>query len=906
MKNRTIICLLLSALCCTTAFGQSQVQDFEIQGACGKLVGRISLPQTVSDKYPTAILCHGLTGTMDQQVLVALSDSLLQRGVATVAFDFNGHGKSEGRLVDMSLDNELEDFNKVFDFVMAQSWVDRGNVSIAGHSQGGMICSVAAGEKGCGKIRSVLLLAPAACIHTTMKGGNFFGSTFDPENIPDSLQFWGGPYAGKEYIKSALETDALESISKYQGPVMVIQGSLDAKELIADAKKYPDYAVDCKYEFLDGFGHVFKEDLSVPASSGAEFICSHVYSDSKPFTIPEIREWTAVQGRLIFPKRVKVVYPAGNAEFKIAAEVIARNIRCASDLRAKAKAGVKARRGNIEIVYGEKADEAYGIEISDHVTITASTKRGAIWAGSTILQIAERTDDFSLPCGTIEDWPEYGIRGFMMDTGRKFIPFQDMMDYIRNMSYYKMNTFQIHLNESAMVYTFDGWERKSGSFRLESEVFPGLASRDGFYTKKEFLAMEALADSLGVEIIPEIDIPAHSSAFSQYRKGLGLPGDDYHLDLFKQEVYDFLDSLYTEFIAGPNPVFTGHKVSIGTDEYSNATVELREQFRYFTNHYLNLVADLGKQPCMWGSLSHAWGDTPVRSEGVLMNAWYNGYADPDLMIEQGYDLISINDEQVYIVPAVDYYQDYLNCEFIYNEWTPAHVGTRVYEENHPNIKGGMFAVWNDHACNGISIGDIEYRTQPAIQAISAKCWSGVHAERPYSVHEAQRLELSDAPGLMMAGRNKDSQRQILSLDNVRPGMKTGVKQIGYHYTVSFDVEVAEDEALGAVLFDSGSAKFYLKDPMSGMIGFSRDGYLYRFNFAFYPGEKAHVTVKGDQDSTSLYVNGQLVETLKRKSREYVDFRGNPGVQKFMQTLVFPLEEAGSFKSKVSNLTVVNE
>lgn len=277
MKNRIIISLLLSALCCTTAFGQAQIQDFEIQGACGKLVGRISLPQTVSDKYPTAILCHGLTGTMDQQVLVALSDSLLQRGVATVAFDFNGHGKSEGRLVDMSLDNELEDFNKVFDFVMAQSWVDRGNVSIAGHSQGGMICSVAAGEKGCGKIRSVLLLAPAACIHTMMKGGNFFGSTFDPENIPDSLRFWGGPYVGKEYVKSALETDALGSISKYHGPVMVIQGSLDAKELIADAKKYPDYAVDCKYEFLDGFGHVFKEDLSVPAGSGAEFICSHIY-----------------------------------------------------------------------------------------------------------------------------------------------------------------------------------------------------------------------------------------------------------------------------------------------------------------------------------------------------------------------------------------------------------------------------------------------------------------------------------------------------------------------------------------------------------------------------------------------------------------------------------------------------
>lgn len=631
-----------------------------------------------------------------------------------------------------------------------------------------------------------------------------------------------------------------------------------------------------------------------------------VYADEKPFTIPEIREWSPADGEFTFARKTRVVYPAGDADLKIAAEVFAKQIRSASGIRAKAKSGAKVRRGDVQIVLGDKPEEGYGIEITDRITVTVSTRRAAVWAAATILQIAERRDGFTLPCGSIDDWPEYGLRGFMMDTGRKFIPFEDMMDYIRNMSYYKMNTLQMHLNESAMVHTFDGWARKTGSFRIESEVFPGLASRDGYYTKDEFRQMQALADSLGVEIIPEIDVPAHSSAFSQYRPGLGLPGDDYHLDLFNPDVYNFLDSLFTEFIAGPNPVFTGPKVHIGTDEYANTSQEVVEKFRSFADHYLNLVADLGKQPCMWGSLTHADGETPVRSEGVLMNAWYNGYADPVKMMEQGYDLVSINDEQVYIVPAVDYYQDYLDCDFLYNEWTPAHIGTEVFEENHPQIKGGMFAVWNDHACNGVSVGDIEYRTQPAIQALAAKCWSAAHTERPYGEYEAHRLELSDAPGMMMAGRTRSQDNVCRKISNVKPGMKTGMKQIGYQYTVSFDVEFAADERLGAELFNDGTSVFYLRDPLSGMVGFSRDGYLYRFNFAFYPGEKASVTVKGDQDSTSLYIDGKLIETLSRKSGPFIDSRGRHGTKFLMQTLVFPLETAGDFKSKVTNLEVTNK
>ena len=76
-----------------------------------------------------------------------------------------------------------------------------------------------------------------------------------------------------------------------------------------------------------------------------------------------------------------------------------------------------------------------------------------------------------------------------------------------------------------------------------------------------------------------------------------------------------------------------------------------EKFRAFTDHYIRYVESFGKQACVWGALTHAKGDTPVKSENVIMSAWYNGYANPKDMIEQGYKLISIPDGLVYIVPA---------------------------------------------------------------------------------------------------------------------------------------------------------------------------------------------------------------------------------------------------------------
>ena len=101
---------------------------------------------------------------------------------------------------------------------------------------------------------------------------------------------------------------------------------------------------------------------------------------------------------------------------------------------------------------------------------------------------------------------------------------------------------------------------------------------------------------LGVEIIPEIDVPAHSLAFTQYNPRIGSKkyGMD-HLDLFAPETYPFIDALFKEYLEGDEPVFCGKRVHIGTDEYSNETQELVEKFREFTDHYIDLVEGYGNR-----------------------------------------------------------------------------------------------------------------------------------------------------------------------------------------------------------------------------------------------------------------------------------------------------------------------
>ncbi len=640
----------------------------------------------------------------------------------------------------------------------------------------------------------------------------------------------------------------------------------------------------------------------------------------KPFVVPELKTWSGAEGQTALSGRIVVK----NAKLKAVAAALAADYK---EMFGKELTIVNGATKGGDVVLSLKKDKALGDEgytmnVGSAVEITAATERGAFWATRTLLQIAEQHKDGNLPKGKTTDVPEYKLRGFMIDCGRKFIPMSYLRDLAKIMAYYKMNTLQVHLNDNGFRQYFGGdWNKTQAAFRLECDTYPGLTAKDGSYSKQEFIDFQKLAEQNGVEVIPEIDAPAHSLAFTQYKNEIGSKeyGMD-HLDLFNPETYKFMDGLWKEYIGGKNPVFIGKRVHIGTDEYSNAKKDVVEKFREFTDHYIKYVESFGKQAVVWGALTHANGDTKVKNKGVLMDIWYNGYADPVEMKKQGYKLVSIPDGLVYIVPAAGYYYDYLNCQYLYEHWTPAVIGNKTFEGNDPMIEGGMFAVWNDHAGNGISTKDVHHRVYPALQTLAVKCWTGKETKLPYAEFDSKRAELSEAPGVNELGRLGKPGNVVLEKATVNAGETLNAEEIGYNYAVTFTVD-GKQEANGTELFRSANAVVYLADPDQGKLGFERDGYRNLFNYRIPAGEKHTITIEGTNKMTRLLVDGAVKEELGPKTlyvmrdqdRAHYQVKGTytyePVVYQptdqiyYQRTLVFPLRKAGNFKSTITNLKV---
>lgn len=640
----------------------------------------------------------------------------------------------------------------------------------------------------------------------------------------------------------------------------------------------------------------------------------------KPFVVPELKTWSGAEGQTALSGRIVVK----NAKLKAVAAALAADYK---EMFGKELTIVNGATKGGDVVLSLKKDKALGDEgytmnVGSAVEITAATERGAFWATRTLLQIAEQHKDGNLPKGKTTDVPEYKLRGFMIDCGRKFIPMSYLRDLAKIMAYYKMNTLQVHLNDNGFRQYFGGdWNKTQAAFRLECDTYPGLTAKDGSYSKQEFIDFQKLAEQNGVEVIPEIDAPAHSLAFTQYKNEIGSKeyGMD-HLDLFNPETYKFMDGLWKEYIGGKNPVFIGKRVHIGTDEYSNAKKDVVEKFREFTDHYIKYVESFGKQAVVWGALTHANGDIKVKNKGVLMDIWYNGYADPVEMKKQGYKLVSIPDGLVYIVPAAGYYYDYLNCQYLYEHWTPAVIGNKTFEENDPMIEGGMFAVWNDHAGNGISTKDVHHRVYPALQTLAVKCWTGKETKLPYAEFDSKRAELSEAPGVNELGRLGKPGSVVLEKATVNAGETLNAEEIGYNYAVTFTID-GKQEANGTELFRSANAVVYLADPDQGKLGFERDGYRNLFNYRIPAGEKHTITIEGTNKMTRLLVDGAVKEELGPKTlyvmrdqdRAHYQVKGTytyePVVYQptdqiyYQRTLVFPLRKAGNFKSTITNLKV---
>ena len=616
------------------------------------------------------------------------------------------------------------------------------------------------------------------------------------------------------------------------------------------------------------------------------FASAAMYAQEKPFTVPAVENWKTAKGELQWNQLKSISYND---------ESLQDEAQYLSGFTGNISAS-KGKDGTISLqlcTNKKLGQEGYQLTITQKdVTIKAQTEQGILWGIQTLQQL--KVQGKPLACGTITDTPAYEIRGAMVDVGRKYIPLSYLYSLVEMMSYYKMNTLQVHLNDCGdHRYYNSNWDETYAAFRIESEYFPELTAKDGFYTKKDFHDFILYAKKMGVEIIPEIDTPSHSLCFSQYRPSLA--SKDYgknHLELRNPELRPFLDSLYAEYLGGPDPVFCCPRMHIGVDEYSNKDKDIVELFRGLVDHLIREVERYGKQAVFWGQLTHAKGETPVKVENVMMDMWYNGYANPHDMYKLGYHMITVPDRYVYIVPAAGYYNDYLNCKNLYETWTPAQIGKEKFPERDPQIHGGMFCVWNDICYNGISVGDIHHRIYPAVQIISEKTWHAVNDTIGFATWDNKRKALGEGYRCSQLGNTEINIHKLNKETIINPSDEA---QIGYDYQIDFDITWAA-EPDGTILTEGPYAKVYLADPIGGWIGFSRDGYLYTFRYKGKTGKKEHIAIKGTNHSTSLYVNGKLVQELGIEKRFYAKDK----TYNYVRTLIFPLQKTGKFNSQITN------
>ena len=565
-----------------------------------------------------------------------------------------------------------------------------------------------------------------------------------------------------------------------------------------------------------------------------------------PEIVPALKCWegaAAGEFRLRPSSRV-VTAPGAEAELVAFAELLAE------ELRLRHVAG-EAQPGDVVLALDAtcpdpKSERYVLVATPERVTITGFSPRGAYWGTRTLRQALDRTGSF--PCGKAVDGPDYPVRGFMFDCGRKPFALSTLRTLVEVCSYYKLNDLQLHLSDNYIwLDKYPGattpqdllaYEPSPGAFRLESQV-AGLTSKDLAYTKAEFRELVEYARRRGVRIVPELDVPGHALQFVRVRPDLMYTGDvgkhaDVEraamLDLRNPAAFDFVASVFDEFI--DSGTFAGDVVHIGTDEYFGDA----ESYRAFADRLLRHIRAKGKTPRLWGSLTEKKGTTPVTAEGVEMHLWSSSWQDPVEAVEAGYRIINILDMYTYSVPTgkgnVGAYGDDIDTRWLYENWTPrTFPNTEASRLPRERVLGGSWAMWCDHAFMtdpGLCARDLLARIRRNSAAIGAKCWS----EAKPTLGWERFLALVEAD----AGR--------LNAADPAPWSRT------------YRVQRAADGP--QLIVETDEVALYAATPHDGKVGFRREGACYSFDYALRPGQTAELTFASADRRATLKVDGREV------------------------------------------------
>lgn len=373
--------------------------------------------------------------------------------------------------------------------------------------------------------------------------------------------------------------------------------------------------------------------------------------------------------------------------------------------------------------------------------IYAETSRGIRWGCVAFEDLLEKTDE-TLPQGTIRDYPRYSVRGFGIDVGRRPVSMELLYRIVKELSGQKMNTLQVHLNDNQIIAQSDYDKTEEGArslyagFRLESDMSnekgEGITSSDLFYTKEEFARFIEDAAVYGVEVVPEIDTPAHSLAITKVFPKLGLSGNPESVDqlnLSNPKAVQLGKDLWSEYLEenGQKGAVFGacRAVHIGMDEYFGDEKEYLSYLIEIAGHVSALAPE--KKIRIWASLSKIEADHGNVPRDIQLHIWDTDWADPYDMYEEGFDIINSLSSSLYIIPGGGY--DWLDQEFLEEKWQPNVFETKertwTLPAYSPRMLGASYMMWNDWSqVNGESITeeDLFDRFEKPLAVIAEKLW----------------------------------------------------------------------------------------------------------------------------------------------------------------------------------------
>lgn len=240
-----------------------------IQGAVGLLDAIIQKPiLSLGQQCPLVVLMHGLMMRKEFVLIKKLADRLEMIGIASIRFDFNGHGNSEGEFQDMTVPLEIDDALSVYEYAASLPFVS--SISLMGHSQGGVVASMLAGELGEDRVKSIALFAPAAVFKDQTIEGFALGVPFNPKDIPEYVVAYGRKL-GRMYLKTAQELPIFETAVRYQGEVCIIQGKRDDLVPYHYAEMYSELYKNCELHLLDNEVHLFNFDMDLAINIATGF-----------------------------------------------------------------------------------------------------------------------------------------------------------------------------------------------------------------------------------------------------------------------------------------------------------------------------------------------------------------------------------------------------------------------------------------------------------------------------------------------------------------------------------------------------------------------------------------------------------------------------------------------------------